>query len=191
MGNTWLMADPHLGHGLAAKLRGFDDVAQHDTTIIRNIRRRVQYQDTLFLLGDLAFNGWADRVHRLRIAAELHIILGNHDRPAVNNSRGHTYQRQLMDLTGAQSVLPFARISHEGQTFLLSHYPYDGDHGADRYEQWRLRDLGVPIIHGHTHSSEKLSYSKLGTPQICVSAEAWDMQPASIHEVHELLRGAA
>ena len=56
---------------------------------------------------------------------------------------------------------------------MVSHFPYSGDHSEEsRYDQWRLPDFGVPIIHGHTHSSEILSHSPNGTPQINIAWEA-------------------
>lgn len=191
MPQTWLMADTHLGHRVAARARGFgEDVQAHDATILRNLARKVRDGDDLYLLGDLAFDGWVERMPALaQLPGNLHIILGNHDRPAPNNPRGHHYQRTLMEASRALSVLPYAQINYKGAKFLLSHYPYNGDHvaGEERYTQWRLLDLGLPIIHGHTHSSEKLSFSALGTPQVCVSAEAWDLQPANLHQIKELI----
>jgi calcineurin-like phosphoesterase family protein len=66
-----------------------------------------------------------------------------------------------------------ARRSINGVRVLVSHFPYAGDHTDEaRYDQWRLPDYDLPIIHGHTHSSDILSYSPRGTPQINVAWEA-------------------
>ena len=115
MPQTWLMADTHLGHRVAARARGFgEDVQAHDATILRNLARKVRDGDDLYLLGDLAFDGWVERMPALaQLPGNLHIILGNHDRPAPNNPRGHHYQRTLMEASRALSVLPYAQINYK------------------------------------------------------------------------------
>ena len=41
---------------------------------------------------------------------------------------------------------------------LLSHFPYRGDHYEDdRYEAYRLRDEGLPLLCGHVHHEWKFS----------------------------------
>lgn len=52
------------------------------------------------------------------------------------------------------SVQQSARRRIRGREVLLSHFPYQGDHSAeDRHTQWRLRNEGLPLLHGHTHSN--------------------------------------
>ena len=76
-----------------------------------------------------------------------------------------------------------ARTSYNGHAWLMSHYPYDGDHMAEaRYDQFRLRDLGRSLFHGHTHSNERLSFSNKGTPQVNVGLDAWDLKPVSLFD---------
>lgn len=68
-----------------------------------------------------------------------------------------------------------ARRRINGVDALLSHYPYDGDHTQQtRYEAYRLRDTGLPLLHGHTHQSEQITRSMLtGAPQIHVGWDSW------------------
>lgn len=62
------------------------------------------------------------------------------------------------------------------------------DHTATpRYEQWRLPDMGTPLLHGHTHSAEKVSTSALTAPQIHVGVDAWGLRPVALKEIVELL----
>ena len=57
---------------------------------------------------------------------------------------------------------------------LLSHFPYDGDHTTtDREQQYRLRDLGLPIVHGHTHAAKIVTRSQEGTLQVHVGWDTW------------------
>jgi calcineurin-like phosphoesterase family protein len=89
-------------------------------------------------------------------------------------------------LGGFASVQTEALIEFEGQTFLMSHYPHTGDHGADRYVQYRPADTGMTILHGHTHASEKVSFTDKGTKQIHVGLDAWGLHPVRLATVTAL-----
>ena len=52
-----------------------------------------------------------------------------------------------------------------------------------------LRDAGNPVLHGHTRSTEKVSFSACGTPQLHVGWDAWG-RPVRFHEIVALLKGA-
>lgn len=178
-------ADLHLGHSLVAGLRGFDSVAEHDAILLANLRKIGKEHD-VFILGDLVFgpdkiDGIA-RILKSLAGNKVHLILGNHDRGHPCNPNGH---KHLGLYEGFTSVQTAAQV----RGMMLSHFPYDGDHTAEqRFDQWRLRDCGLPLLHGHTHSSEKVSYSPQGTLQICVGLEAWDMRPVSLGEIQTLLK---
>ena len=83
---------------------------------------------------------------------------------------------------------PFAKrkLPAVGEAY-LSHFPYTGDHGEDRYPQWRLPDLLVPLIHGHTHGPEKVTRTPAGTLQIHVGIDAW-RRPVAEHEIVDLIK---
>ena len=183
--NIWFLADPHAGHSLAARERGFgDDVEAHDAWIRQMLRRLTTAYPgaVLFLLGDLAFAGWRDRLWNFAVPGlEVHVILGNHDRPHPLNRNGRGYLAEYM------SVFRSVQLFDQVREFSLSHFPYDGDNTEDeRFAKWRLRDGGRPLLHGHTHSKQKVSLSAKGTLQIHVGVDAW-RRPVSLHEVREIL----
>ena len=72
----------------------------------------------------------------------------------------------------------------------MSHFPYDGDHveGGDRATQWRLHDEGVILLHGHTHSADRVSLSRAGTTQIHVGLDAWGLRPVALGQALALSR---
>lgn len=83
-----------------------------------------------------------------------------------------------------EGVAPFARLRWNREPVLLSHFPYDGDHTReDRHREFRLKDHGMPLLHGHTHSSHKFSKSRFGTLQIHVGVDAWDFTPVDLNKV--------
>lgn len=61
------------------------------------------------------------------------------------------------------------------------HFPYEGDHtDEERFNQWRLRNYGQPLVHGHTHQTTPVGTTRPN--QVCVSWEAWK-RPVKLHEV--------
>lgn len=192
---NWYISDLHLGHKLVSELRGFDSTADHDEAVIESLAP-VTSGDALWVLGDVTCTSDKDKLHNLlgllgRHPARKHLIAGNHD--AVHPMHRESYKWLSLYGTVFDSVQAFARMRVPGndqgvpkRSVLLSHFPFTGDHGPDRYAQYRLRDEGLPIVHGHTHSSEMLSRSPAGGLQINVCWEAWK-GPVRQERIVELL----
>ena len=177
-------SDLHIGHSMLAELRGFDSVAEHDAVVLANLRKIGKGHD-IFILGDIVFGpdkvGGIARILESLAGNKVHLILGNHDRGHPCNPNGY---RHLGLYEGFTSVQTAAQV----RGMMLSHFPYNGDHTREqRFDQWRLRDCGLTLLHGHTHSCEKVSYSPSTTVQVNVALEAWDMRPASLGDVQALL----
>lgn len=136
--------------------------------------------DVLWLLGDISSGtksaqlGALDWVNERidHTGAEIHLIAGNHD--DVHPMHRDSYKWQPVYLHTFKTVQAYARrripYDHEGHAdAFLSHFPYHGDHGKERYVQYRLPDMGREfIIHGHTHSQKKFSGR-----QLHVGVDAW------------------
>ena len=70
----------------------------------------------------------------------------------------------------------------------IIHYNDDGDHTEEeRYDQFRLRDLGTTLLHGHTHSDQRVSRSSNGTLQIHVGLDAWGLKPVTLHQIKTIM----
>lgn len=183
-----VLSDTHFGHRKVAELRGFDSTNEHDLTIVRNINKMVTRPDMdVFLLGDTIMG---NREHGMEMLAliqgRVHIILGNHDREHPLNPNGHNHQTLG---SVAYSVSMVGKIaSKKGVKVLMSHFPYEGDHtDKDRFDQWRLRDMGVPLLHGHTHGKEQVTFTSKGTMQIHVGLDAWDLCPVRLSQVFRII----
>lgn len=181
----FLTSDLHLGHKFVAKLRGFDDVTEHDALIIRNIRKQVKENDTLYILGDVAMGGWAETIKPVKeLSFTKVLVTGNHDRCFVGSQNGIGHIGDVAVRGGFHAVTQFARLRVD-QEYMLSHFPYEDIDTAGpegRFDEYRLKDMGIPIFHGHTHSDKKLTFSTQGTPQIHVGLDAWGMRPVSLHD---------
>lgn len=163
-------ADFHFGHRLVTRHRGFgEDTDAHDAEIIE-AWDKVQPDDIVYILGDLSVSA---PTRALAILSELpgrkRLISGNHDvchpmhHAATRSFRRYNY------LEVFEWISPFGRRQIAGENVLLSHFPYSADHGEVRYSQYRLRDEGLWLLHGHTHSTEIRTSAR----EIHVGYDAW------------------
>ncbi|AFP42039.1 Metallophosphoesterase [Mycolicibacterium smegmatis MC2 155] len=180
----YFTADLHLAHPKLARLRGFDTVASHDAAVMAQLYRLSPETDELWVLGDICSGGVASMESALAQLSTLHVpmhlVTGNHDpvSPMYRNAQKHFADYAVV----FASVQQVARTKVGGEGVMLSHFPYAGT--PDRFsrksfDQYQLPDLGMWLIHGHTHSGERRS----GKRSICVSLEAWDLRPASAEEI--------
>lgn len=169
MPNVYFTSDLHLGHRKVAALRGYGDdeaaPARHDLKVIYEWHDAVRPGDVVWILGDLSAGGSSATRRALDILGDLpgrkRLILGNHDpaHPGINRD-AHKWWPEFARVF--ESFSPFARARVDGVEVALSHFPYTRDRAEARYLQWRLRDEGLPLLHGHTHGPERL----VATPEI-------------------------
>jgi calcineurin-like phosphoesterase family protein len=189
MSNVFYTSDMHFSHRLLAiDVRGFQTIEEHDEAIIENWNKTVKKDDTVFVLGDVSLKKPAAYKHLTsRLNGSKHLIFGNHDSGNGANRDSNKYTVDYA-MAGFTSTHDFLRRKIDGQQVMLSHYPYDGDHSdADRMEQYRLRDLGATLLHGHTHSEEVVSFSKNYTLQIHVGMDAHELFPVHMDEIVSLM----
>lgn len=158
--SVFFTSDLHLGHEKVAALRGYASAAEHDEALAERWRRQVRHGDEVWILGDVT-GSTSKRVVEAaqaflwdRLTGIKHLILGNHD--AAHPMYRDAHKRQG-DYWAFDSIAPAARRRVNGAEVLLSHFPYERDRGETRHAQWRLRDEGLPLLHGHTHGTERLT----------------------------------
>lgn len=192
MPQIWLTSDTHFNDNRVSQLRNFSSIKAHDDWIVRAWNRQVQDGDIVYHLGDVALghlSKWIHRVHELN--GEIRLIAGNHDRI---DSDFKNVSREIFNwyLGNFDTIQQHAIVKGKKGIYPMSHYPYTGEGERDmeeRYTQWRLRDEGVPLIHGHTHSKERLSYSDKNTPMLHVGWDAW-YRPVRIYEAEQMIQNA-
>ena len=158
-------ADLHLGHANIIRhcSRPFANVNEMDRTLIDNWNEVVQPSDTVWCLGDFAYDRADPRALR-RIFSQLrgskHLIAGNHDGKAV---------REL----GWSSVRDYAEISVDRTRVVLSHYSM---------RSWNAMRNGSVQLYGHSHGALP------GTRQcLDVGVDAWGFRPVTWPEIVESL----
>jgi len=203
-------SDLHIGHRLVARLR-FEEisgctpgaaadevcVAWHDAFLAGNWDELVDTKDQVWVLGDISAGGTSSQATALQWIhdrpGQKHLIAGNHDGCHPMHRDSHRWQRLYLEVfdsvqSSASRKVPTGLANPATVRTLLSHFPYENDHTADdRFNQWRLRDEGMPILHGHVHSDEQLTFSGRGTRQIHVGLDAWGLEPVSLEQITELL----
>jgi calcineurin-like phosphoesterase family protein len=182
---VWFTSDLHLGHRLVANLRGFESAADHDAAIVNAWDRMVRKDDDVWVLGDLCASA---PHHALDLLASMqgrkHLVSGNHDRCHPMHRDAHNWQRRYLEVFA--SVQPFARRKVGGQDVLLSHFPYERDREEPRYMQYRLRDHGGWLLHGHLHTEDR----GVGR-EIHVGVDAWGLAPVRLEDVTALMEARA
>lgn len=180
---VFFTSDLHFGHRKVAELRGFTTVKEHDATLIRHWRYVVQPKDQVWVLGDLAASSPYEALDILaQLPGDKHLIAGNHD--ACHPMHRDSHKRLPMYLEVFSSVQSFARRRINGREVLLSHFPYTADHtDVPRHNQYRLRDEGVWLLHGHTHSPQ----IRTSDHEIHVGVDAWALAPVSLDLVAKFI----
>jgi calcineurin-like phosphoesterase family protein len=176
-----------------ANLRGFTTKEEHDAEIIKRWNHVVKPEDTVWHLGDVGMGKLERFIQQLsELNGTIHLITGNHDEvfPGTRDS----WKRQILWMGSFTSVQAYARRKVGSYTFLLSHFPYTRDHGEERYTQYRFRDEGMWLVHGHLHQKVKVGRmfhqpatfgrpGKLVNRQLHVGLDAWDYTPVSQEDV--------
>ena len=137
MSKVFFASDLHLGHKNVTRFReSFSSAEEHHEIILDNLLSTVTKRDTLFLLGDVAFDTeWCARLlSGLKRVGKTVWVPGNHD-VSVRVILG---QAELMGLPDDKLQLP-AFTSYKG--WWLSHCPIHPDELRNRKGN----------IHGHTH----------------------------------------
>lgn len=194
---TFVSSDWHLGHKRIPELAGrpFKSIDHMNSVIINNWNERVMPDDQGFVLGDVVMGSFEDNIKLVnRFNGKLYLVPGNHDRVSSVESFARcerflpAYEQVFENVLTELEVI---QLGADGPIVNMSHYPYNGDsHDVDRFEEMRPKDSGHArvLLHGHTHSKNKISRSRAGTLQIHVGIDAWDYYPASEEEIIQLIK---
>ena len=181
-------SDQHFGHFNIINYcdRPFKSVEEMNKTIIKNWNKKVKPNDTVYVLGDYWFTDnknksgqdFINQLHGRKI-----LIRGNHDPKDTQCYKD-----------GFEFVCREVIIKELGREIRLSHYPY-------KWSFWkRLKTLtifkkkprniekrpindGRLLIHGHTHSKNKINEDG----SIHIGVDAWDFYPVSLDQIQQLI----
>ena len=168
----FIVSDLHLGHSkdFIYGARGFENVEDMNTEIIRRWNRVVGEEDDVFVLGDLVM-GSLENVRLLEeLNGRIHIVRGNHD----VDSRWDFYK----ELPNVVEVANSFHLSYDGYKFYLSHYPTITTRA----------DTGKPLkkclvnLCGHTHTKDPFEDWGIGMIYHC-EVDAHDCAPVRLEDI--------
>lgn len=180
----WFTSDLHFYHKQVIGYcnRPYSNVEEMNRDLIERWNSKIKKREIVWVLGDFSFAGiqtTKDVVSQLK--GDIRIVRGNHDR----------YAKQLIEM-GFSNVYENHSIWLEGYKVNLSHFPHrptkeqmEAATHDMRYLHKRIYNDGLPLLHGHTHSPEKVNIDN--GLQIHVGIDAWDMSPVSHKEIIKLI----
>ena len=179
----WFTSDLHFGHENIIRYckRPFRDVDDMDESLIVRWNDRVDRDDEVWVLGDLAMGLITESLKLIqRLAGHKVLLTGNHDRCWPGNPRSPEEWNKRYRAAGIDEIF-HGSVNAElsGRPVQLCHFPYEGDsHDEDRFTQYRPIDDGRWLLHGHVHTKWQVH-----DRQINVGVDAWDYAPVGEPEL--------
>ena len=166
----YFTSDLHLGHRNVIRLcnRPFTGIEEMDQMLIDNWNRRVQSQDTVYILGDLMYRNKKPPEEYLRqLNGKKHLIIGNHDRDWIKKCDLDKYFVNVSNLNF---------ISDCQHQMALCHYPMmSWPHMMRSY-----------MVFGHIHGNTDADYWSLiaqSERMLNAGVDVNDFQPVTFQEL--------
>lgn len=181
MSSIWFTADTHFGHAAMPRdgkgwRSAFATVQEHDETLVERWNKVVRADDQVWHLGDVGIGPTHEILATVaKLNGTKHLVVGNHDQVWPGHRDAHKHMRTWMEFFESVQFCAKRRIGR-GQYFMLAHCPYSGDHVAqERYNQYRLRNDGLALAHGHVHDEWKVRGRMVN-----VGVDVWDWTPVHL-----------
>jgi calcineurin-like phosphoesterase family protein len=150
--------------------RDFTTLESMNSALVDNINSKVGQDDTLIMLGDIAFGGFENIgifLNRL-VCKNIHLVLGNHDHH-IRNNRDNIKDMFL-------SVSDYLQVNIVGAEFVMTHYPF---------ESWNGLNKGVIHLHGHVHLPMNKKWGK--GKRLDVGVDGNNLFPYSLTEIVHMM----
>lgn len=163
-------ADLHFGHKaiIPFSQRPFATVEDMDQAMIENWNRRVQSQDTVYILGDFCYrNNTPASSYLKQLKGKKHLITGNHDSRLLSDQDAMRY------IESANSL----NVVHDpGGKIVLCHYPL---------AEWNGLYKGWYHAYGHIHNRKDDTFLLMGFREKALNAgvDVNHFQPVTLAEM--------
>ncbi len=189
MARYWT-ADLHFGHRNIIRYaqRPFADVAEMDEGLVARWNEVVADDDEVWVLGDVAMGPIGASLAQVsRLAGRKVLVAGNHDRCWFGHGpKAEPWVERYLDAGFAEVLQGVVPVAIGGLEALACHFPYEGDsHDRDRYTAHRPVDTGLPLLHGHVHTTWQVQHR-----QVNVGVDVWDWRPVSDDQIVAALAAA-
>lgn len=183
----YFTSDLHFGHKPIIEFcsRPWFSVEEMNIGILKNINDVVKKDDLLYILGDFSFYPKDQNVKIVKdINCPVVLIRGNHDHNNRIKGVGFADVHDELDIQLGKHLVT------------LSHFPYwiagpDGHERRegngtipDRYKDRRPKDVGLWLLHGHTHDTGRI---RKEFRMIHVGVEAWQYAPIAEADIIKMI----
>lgn len=167
--------------------REVPDIDAMNQALLDNHNDVVRPDDEVWYVGDVVMGHFETGLNFMRkFHGRKYLIPGNHDRC----HKMHRYWNKFQPAYEAAgfTVLDGEVKTHVGKTSVkVCHFPYRFTHKSDdRYSGQRPDQEGGWLIHGHTHSAERVDYE---SRSIHVGVDAHSYSPVSEDWVERVIQG--
>lgn len=179
--SDWHIAHKHILTFTDRKAANLDEMHH---ALIANYNKQATDNTIGYFLGDMAFDFAVGKEVINQLKGTKILIRGNHDLKPTS-----------MIKMGFDACMEEATILRLGEYIKLSHYPYRSEplswwrtkilrqrQRNVRFNSRRAVDNGGWLLHGHTHSPEKIR-----NKMIHVGVDAWDMKPVTEQQLESLI----
>lgn len=141
--------------------RPFKSALDMHQAIVDNWNHTVNKNDTVVIVGDLAFNLRDAEKFLKEVNGYKYIVLGNHDK----------WFKGILRCENVIGVSDIINIHTDKETIVCCHYPL---------ESWEKKKYGAIHVHGHVHNSDEIS-SKIN--RYNCGCMIWDYKPVKIQDM--------
>jgi len=181
--DIWFGSDHHFGHfnAIEQNNRPFKTTHEMNMGMIEIWNSKVKPGDLVYYLGDIAINHQRAMNSFPHLNGEFILIAGNHDKCYWNREKDIEFYLSM----GIKRIHRELKINYfKNRQVLLSHLPYAGDQTEkDRYLEYRPKDDGNWLIHGHIHR-----HWHVRGRMINVSVDANGLAPLHIDEIRKIMK---
>lgn len=170
----WFTSDIHFCHANIIQYcnRPFSSIDEMNQALIERWNARVGPNDTVYLLGDVAFGPPAKSIPLLRaLNGTIHLIAGNHDHKHLRNQLWRSRFASVNDIRNVTLNTPVGK-----RTIVMCHFPL---------LEWDGYYRGAWHVHGHCHGSRP---PQQGIPRLDVGIDCHNWAPISLEELTEKIR---
>ncbi len=198
---TWFISDIHFGHKNVINYcnRPFTDVDNMKEKIIENWNKLVRPDDLCIFVGDIFFYHTKEEMKATlsRMRGVKILIKGNHDlTPREMMSVGFTLCVESMTMKIADEEVVISHYPFRMKEWLYRYvkikskvFKFLNKIGIkaplvlyEKYHERRPIDNGGFLIHGHTHSTNKVN-----SRMIHVGVDAWNYKPVNIQQISNII----
>lgn len=154
--------------------RPYADVEEMNEMLVKNYNSIVVPSDIVYIIGDVCMGNLQHSIkHVKRLNGRKILIRGNHDKKALKMPE---FREQF------EAIHDYLEFKDNGDTFILSHYPFATWNGAHR---------GSMHLHGHSHHTYypglPTTFDKGKILDVGIDGQGYGYCPISLNYIRKIM----